>query len=97
VNPEAYARRVTSPSIPAGCDQDASDRIARSFLLLRIVRGTLMLLFWVAALVGVELGHWPTGAAVVVVLAVVAQAAMVSRNCRRLLRSRGTAGGPTAR
>ena len=54
------------PSIPGGAEQDAAARIERSFLVLRIVRGAVLLLFWAVALVAVTVGHWPTGAAIVV-------------------------------
>ena len=64
------------PSAPAGLDQDAADRNERSFLALRIVRGAVLLLFWAVALVGVTVGHWPTAAAIVVLLAAAAQAAL---------------------
>jgi hypothetical protein len=57
--------------------------MVRSFLLVRIVRGGLVLVFLAVALVGVAADHWPAVVAVAVGAAIVAQAAALAANCRR--------------
>ena len=84
-------------SIPAGLDQHGTERVERSFLVVRIVRGSLLLLFWAVALVGVEVHHWSTVAAAAVVFAAAVQAVVLAGSCRRLLRARGHESGRAAR
>lgn len=73
---------------PYGLDAESADRVVRSLLVVRIVRGSLLLVFLVVALIGVEAKHWPTPAAVAVVLALLAQAASLAASCRRYGRAR---------
>ena len=80
----AYDRRMFSRHVPDGLDADASRRVLRSFLVVRIVRGTVLLLFLAVALVGVEVRGWPQGVAVAVGLAMLAQAAALVAWLRRL-------------
>ena len=65
-----------------GLDADTRRRLVRSFLLVRIVRGTVLLLFLAVALVGVEANDWPDGIAVAIVLAMLVQAATLGVWCR---------------
>ena len=64
-----------SRGVPDGLDADTSRRVQRSFLVVRIVRGSLRLLFLAFALVGVEVRGWPSGVAFAIGLAMLAQAA----------------------
>jgi hypothetical protein len=59
-------------------------RVERSFLVVRIVRGSLLLLFLVLALVAVEIKNWPTGVAAAIGLALVLQAGLLASWLRRL-------------
>jgi len=72
--------------LPDGLDADTRRRLVRSFLLVRIVRGTVLLLFLAVALVGVEANDWPDGIAVAIVLAMLVQAATLGVWCRRARR-----------
>jgi hypothetical protein len=78
--------------VPDSLDADTSQRIVRSFLVLRIVRGSLLLLFLAIALVGVESRGWPSGAAVAIVVAMLLQAGMLMAWWRRY-RSAGKGSG----
>jgi hypothetical protein len=69
--------------IPAGLDADTTERIVRTFLVVRIVRGSLLLLFLAFALVGVEVKDWPSGVTVAIVLAMLVQAGWLVAWCRR--------------
>ena len=69
--------------VPDGLDADTSQRILRSFLVLRIVRGSLLLLFLAIALVGVEGRGWPSGVAVAIAVAMLLQGGAVMVWCRR--------------
>jgi hypothetical protein len=73
--------------VPDGLEADTSQRILRTFLVVRIVRGSLLLLFLVVAMVGVEARDWPTGVAVGIALAMVVQAGALVVWCRRYARS----------
>ena len=79
----AYDRRVFFRGVPDGLDADASRRVLRSFLVVRIVRGSLLLLFLAFALVGVEVRGWPSGVAVAIALAMLVQAAALVAWLRR--------------
>jgi len=72
--------------LPDGLDADTRQRVMRSFLLVRIVRGVVLLLFLAIALVGVEANDWPDGIAVAVVLAMLVQAAALGGWWRRARR-----------
>ena len=69
--------------VPDGLDADTSQRILRSFLVVRIVRGSLLLLFLAISLVGVEARRWPSGVAVAIALAMLVQAQMLVAWWRR--------------
>ncbi len=79
-------------SIPEGLDADTTRRIARTFLVVRIVRGSLLLLFLAIALVGVELKNWPTGVSVAIALAMLLQAGAMVGAYRMYLRARSRSG-----
>lgn len=66
-----------------GLDDETTERVVRSFLVVRMIRGSLLLVALVLALVGVEANRWPTVVAVAVVLAALLQAAALVANCRR--------------
>jgi hypothetical protein len=74
---------MTPLGIPDGLDADTSQRILRTFLVMRIVRGSLLLLFLTLAVVGVEVRGWPSGVSVALGLAMVVQAAALVAWCRR--------------
>ena len=57
----------------SGLDPDSADRVARSFLVVRVVRGSLVLLFLVLAAVGVLWRGWPTAYAITFGLLAVVQ------------------------
>jgi hypothetical protein len=59
-------------------------RVERSFLIVRLVRGSLLLLFLALALLAVEIKHWPTGVAVAIAVALMWQAGTFSSRLRRL-------------
>ena len=69
--------------VPDGLDADSTQRILRSFLVVRIVRGSLLLLFLAISLVGVEGRGWPSGVAVAIALAMLVQAQMLVAWWRR--------------
>lgn len=69
---------------PYGLDPDSARRVERSFLLVRIVRGSLLLLFLALALLAVELKGWPTGVAVAIAVALIWQAGTLAARLRRL-------------
>lgn len=54
-------------------DPDPMRRVAESFLVVRMVRGSLLLIFLGVALVGVELRDWPRGVSVAIALAMLLQ------------------------
>ena len=72
---------------PRGLDADASRAVLRSFLVVRLVRGTLLLLFLALAAVGVEANGWPHVVTVVLVLAMVVQAAALVIWWRRYVKA----------
>jgi hypothetical protein len=78
--------------IPEGLDADTTRRIARTFLVVRIVRGSLLLLFLAIAMVGVELKNWPTGVTVAIALAMLLQAGAMAGAYRMYLRARSRSG-----
>jgi hypothetical protein len=69
--------------LPDGLDADTSQRVRRTFLLVRIVRGSLLLLFLAIAGVGVEVRGWPSAVTVAIVLAMVVQTAALVVWCRQ--------------
>ena len=71
--------------IPQGLDADTTERIVRTFLVVRIVRCSLLLLFLAFALVGVEVKDWPSGVTVALVLAMLVQAGWLVSWWRRYL------------
>lgn len=74
---------MMSRGIPDGLDASTTQRILRTFLVVRIVRGSLLLLFLAIALVGIEAEDWPTGVMVAIVLAMLVQAGALVALCRR--------------
>ena len=60
--------------VPVGLDADSAMRVERSFLVVRIVRGSLLLLFLALALIAVEVKSWPSGVAVAIGLTLLLQA-----------------------
>ncbi|HEU5038940.1 MAG TPA: hypothetical protein VFT70_18175 [Nocardioides sp.] len=69
--------------ISGDVDAETAARIAHSLLAVRMVRGSLLLLFLVVVLAGVMTKHWPTGVAVGAAVAVALQAARVVVTVRR--------------
>jgi hypothetical protein len=59
--------------VPDRLDAVTGQRVVRTFLLVRIVRGSLILLFLAIALTGVEIRGWPTGVAVAIAIALLLQ------------------------
>jgi hypothetical protein len=89
---------VLSRKIPNGLDSDTTQRVIRTFLLVRIVRGALVLLFVTLALLGVVVRGWPLGVAVALGLTLLLQVGRVIVNCRRFARTgRHTHPGPAIR
>jgi hypothetical protein len=74
--------------IPADLDDRTTAQVAGTLLVVRVVRGALLVLFLVAAAVGVEARGWPHVVTAVVVLAAVLLAARVVRDVRRLAAAR---------
>jgi hypothetical protein len=72
---------------PDGLDADTTRRIARTFLIVRIVRGSLLLIFLAIALVAVELKNWPTGVAVAIAIVMLLQAGALVAAYRRYART----------
>ncbi len=72
-----------SRGIPDGLDADTTRRVLRSFLLVRIVRGALLLIFLAIAVVGVEVRGWPSAVTIALALAMVVQAGGLVAWCRR--------------
>jgi hypothetical protein len=74
--------------IPAGLDADTTKRIARSFLIVRVVRGTVLLLFLAVAEAGVEVRGWPSWVTVAIAVAMLLQAGALGADIRRLARTK---------
>lgn len=73
--------------MPDGLDADTTRRIVRSFLVVRIVRGSLLLLFLAIALIAVEAKDWPDGVMIALALATLLQTGALLANCRRYWRT----------
>ena len=74
---------MVSRGVPVGLDADSARRVERTFLAVRIVRGSLLLIFLVVALVGVEVRDWPTGVTVAIVVMLLLQAGTLASCVRR--------------
>ena len=70
--------------IPADLDPGTTARVERSFLVVRVVRGSLLVLFLVVAATAVQLKGWPYGVTIGLVLAAVLLAARLVADVRRL-------------
>jgi hypothetical protein len=70
--------------IPADLDAGTSARIEHTFLVVRIVRGSLLALFLAAACFGVEAKGWPHGATIVLAAAALLLTGRVVADVRRL-------------
>jgi hypothetical protein len=83
--------------VPDQVDADATARMTQSFVIVRVVRGSLLLVFLALAVLGVVHRGWPNGVAVALALAMVLQTGALAANVRRLLslRPRGR-GRPVA-
>lgn len=57
--------------------------VARSFLVVRLVKGSLLLVFLAVALVAVELKNWPRGVSLVIALAMLLQISALVAAWRR--------------
>ena len=75
------------PGATDGLDAGTSRRILRTFLVVRIIRGSLLLLFLAIALAGVEVKSWPSGVAIAIALAMLVQAGALVVWCRRYARA----------
>jgi hypothetical protein len=74
--------------VPHDLDPVTAHQIERTFLAVRIVRGSLMLTFLMISFGAVVAKHWPAGVAVAVGLTVALQTARLSASVRRYLRTR---------
>ena len=74
---------------PVGLDADSARRVERTFLAVRIVRGSLLLIFLAVALVAVEARQWPTGVAVAIAVTLLLQAGTLAGCVRRYLACSG--------
>ena len=79
---------MTPRGVPDGLDADTTARVLRSFLVVRLVRGGLLLLFLAIAVVGVEVRDWPAGVTAALALAMLVQAGALLVWCRRYVRGR---------
>lgn len=82
--------------IPDGLDGDTTRRIVRTFLVVRLVRGSLLLIFLAIALIGVEVKDWPHGVTVAIALAMLVQAGALGAWYRRYagtVKHHGSEGG----
>jgi hypothetical protein len=75
------------PGISHGLDADTTQRIARTFLVVRIARGSLLLLFLAISLVVVEVKSWPPAVTVGIALTMLLQAAALLACYRRYQRA----------
>ena len=71
--------------IAGDLDAETSVRVERTFLAVRVVRGSLLLLFLVVAAVAVELKGWPHGVTVAVAVAAALLTGRLSADVRRLV------------
>ena len=79
--------------ISADLDDGTTARVAGTFLVVRIVRGGLLVVFLAAAAVGVEARGWPHAVTVVVALVAALLVARLVADVRRLRAARRRAGG----
>lgn len=75
------------PDGPDGLDAGTSERILRTFVVVRLVRGSVLLLFLLIALVGAVARGWPSGLLVALGFAALAQAGALVVWCRRYHRA----------
>jgi hypothetical protein len=73
--------------IPDDLDAATTRRIVRTFLVVRIVRGSLLLVFLAISLVAVELKGWPQGVTAAIALAMLVQAGALGAWSRRYVRA----------
>lgn len=64
-------------------DPDPMQRLVRSFLVVRMVKGSLLLVFLAVALVGVELRNWPRAVSVAIAVAMLLQVGALVAAWRR--------------
>jgi len=77
---------MVPPGMSHGLDADTTHRLARTFLVVRIVRGSLLLLFLAIALVAVEVKDWPPAVALGITLTMLLQAGTLVAGYRRYVR-----------
>jgi hypothetical protein len=73
--------------LPDGLDADMTQRITRTFLVVRIVRASLLLVFFGIALVAVQVNGWPDVLAVSIAVAMLLEIGAIVTNIRRYARS----------
>ncbi len=73
---------------PVGFDAETAHRVARSFLIVRMIRGVLILVFLAISILAVELKGWPRGVSVGLALTMVLQAGLMTLMYRVYARSR---------
>jgi hypothetical protein len=78
---------MVPPGISHGLDADTARRVARTFLVVRIVRGGLLLLFLAIALVAVEVKNWPPAVALGIAFTMLLQAGTLGACYRRYMRA----------
>jgi len=83
-----YHRGVLSRGVPEGLDPATTQRVMRSFLLVRIVHGALVLLFLSLAVLGVVERGWPRSVVAVLVIGIMWQVGRLVADCRRYARTR---------
>ena len=74
---------VPPRGIPDDVDGETHRRIARTFLVLRLVRGGLLIVFLAVVMVAIELRGWPREATVLVGLSMVLLVASLIASWRR--------------
>jgi hypothetical protein len=92
-----YARSMfQSWGIPNDVDAETHLRIARTFFLLRMVKGAFLLLFLVGILVAVELKEWPRAAAALVGVGILVEVWVLVRSAQRYAALRESTNGSQA-
>jgi hypothetical protein len=74
---------------PHDVDAETTDRIERTFLVVRIVRGSLLLLFLIVCLGATVAKPWPAGVTIAVALAAALQAVRLTMSVRHYLHVAG--------
>ena len=68
---------------PSPLDPESAGRVEQTFLVVRIVRGSLLAVFLALALAGVQAKEWPGGIALGVAVVLGIQVAAIGMSVRR--------------